>query len=125
MGKRYSHSERSVDVETPSPGDIVGKGASKEGTGDTCDCEYGTKGSKEYGTLFDASDFGDDTEDGDKDATGADSGKRSTKDENFGGRSSTANDVTNPEGCSCNEADLLCREEGKELSVGQLEARLT
>jgi hypothetical protein len=113
-----------VDVKAPTPGDVVRKGATKEGADDTCKGEDAAKATKENWTVFEAGYLADDSENGDEDARGADTLNGTAKDEDIDIRTDTTYETAEFKDSDCDEIEVFGICDGEELTKGEHQAGL-
>jgi len=113
-----------VDVKAPTPGNVVCKSATKEGTNDACKGKDATKAAKENWTIFEAGYLADDSENGDEDARGPNTLEGTAKDEDIDAGSDTTYETADLKEGDCDEVEVLCFCDGEELAKGEHEACL-
>lgn len=62
----HNSAKGKIDIEAPSPRDVIGEGASKERANDASEGEDPPKRAEQKRALFEAGDLGEDCQDGDE-----------------------------------------------------------
>ena len=110
-----------VDVEAPTPADVIGEGSTEQRAGDGGDAVHGAYEAGVDGSLAQRNRVGDDDERPGEDAGGADAGDGTANDERIRRRCSAAHQRAKFEDADGAQKDPLDGEEGVKLAEHQLE----